>query len=155
MYRREGLYNSPLYLLMSIIGRIAGAAAELIGGVATAVDNLLTLPGSNVRESEQDRITKRCAAVLITRLETEIKELYNGGRSLEEVKRLSALIDKCGRVKCALTRFKNLCKEQNDVIRELSKTTLTDEERKNLLESYSMVLKEKERTAEECVEREK
>ena len=77
MYRREGLYNSPLYLLMSIIGRIAGAAAELIGGVATAVDNLLTLPGSNVRESEQDRITKRCAAVLITRLETEIKELYN------------------------------------------------------------------------------
>lgn len=155
MYRREGLYNSPLYLLMSIIGRIAGKAAELIGGVATAIDNLLTLPGSNVQESEQDRITKRCASVLITRLETEIKELYNGGRSLEEVKRLSDLIDRCGRVKVALTRFKNLCKEQSDIIRELSDTTLTEEERKNLLEAYSMVLKEKERTAEECVEREK
>lgn len=140
---------------MSIIGRIAGVAADVIGGVASFVDNLLTLPGSDVRENEQDRITKRCAAVLITRLETEIKELYNGGRSLEEVKRLSELIDKCGRVKCALTRFKNLCKEQNDVIRELSKTTLTDEERKNLLAAYSMVLKEKEKTAEECVEREK
>lgn len=140
---------------MSIIGTIVGKAAELIGGVATAVGNLLTLPGSNVQESEQDRITKRCAAVLITRLETEIKELYNGGRSLEEVKRLPELTNKCWRVKCALNRFKNLCKEQSDIIRELSKTTLTEEERKNLLEAYSMVLNEKEKAAEECVEHEK
>lgn len=127
---------------MGIITSVINLAADLFGSAMSLVDEATTSCYDS-RDSETDRMAKRCALGIIADLERDIKALKEGAASYEQAKELAEKVARRTRVKNALDLFTRLCREQQNLLRALSKDGMSEEEQKNTLSTYQQVLSEK------------
>ena len=137
---------------MGIIASVLNLAADLFGSAVSLVDNTLTSCYDS-RDSETDRMAKRCALGLIADLERDIKALKEGAASYEQAQELAEKVARRTRVKNALDLFTRLCREQQNLLRLLSKDGLSEEEQKDALSTYKQVLSEKAVAEKGCYDK--
>lgn len=107
----------------------------------------------DTEDSEHDRAVKKAAIKTVSKLDKEIRDLFDRRRSLscEEAKRLADLVKERSKVRCALTVFADECRCQSELLKKLTIENLTEEDKNSLLDSYKVVLNGKEAAEKRCL----